>query len=105
MSAVTTVLAPFRIEPVFTARVWGFRDLRPWYDRVAVGDPIGEVWLTGDDCLVATGPHAGTKLGALVKGRNAAVLGADVPRPSSAGIDSRGPGSPRGGLSVPAVGA
>ena len=54
-----TVIAPFRIGPVFTARVWGFRDLRPWYDRVAVGDPIGEVWLTGDDCAIATGPHAG----------------------------------------------
>ena len=42
--------------------MWGFRDLRPWYDRVAEGDPIGEVWLTGDDCLVATGPHAGKRL-------------------------------------------
>ena len=50
-------LAPFCIEPRFTARVWGFRDLRPWYDRVAAGDPIGEVWLTGDDCLVSTGPR------------------------------------------------
>ena len=49
-------LAPFRIDPVFTARVWGFRDLRPWYDRVAEGDPIGEVWLTGDECPIATGP-------------------------------------------------
>jgi len=34
-------------------------DLRPWYDKVADKDPLGEVWLTGDDCIVATGPCAG----------------------------------------------
>ena len=56
MSVALAAVAPFRIEPHFTARVWGFRDLRPWYDRVAESEPIGEVWLTGDDCLVATGP-------------------------------------------------
>jgi mannose-6-phosphate isomerase len=71
-------MAPFRIDPVFTARVWGFRDLRPWYDRVAAGDPIGEVWLTGDDCTVATGPHGGKRLGALFKEEHAALLGADA---------------------------
>jgi len=72
-------LAPFRIEPVFTARVWGFRDLRPWYDRVAEGDPIGEVWLTGDDCLIATGPHSGKRLGALFSEEHDALLGANAP--------------------------
>jgi GMP synthase PP-ATPase subunit len=36
-------MAPFRIDPQFVARVWGFRDLRPWYDRVAEGDAIGAV--------------------------------------------------------------
>jgi mannose-6-phosphate isomerase len=82
MSALLAGLTPFRIEPVFTARVWGFRDLRPWYDRVAEGDPIGEVWLTGDDCLVATGPHAGKKLGALFGEQNAALLGPDGPADS-----------------------
>jgi mannose-6-phosphate isomerase len=75
MSVLVTGIAPFRIEPIFTARVWGFRDLRPWYDRVAEGDPIGEVWLTGDDCLVATGPHKGKKLGALFGEQGAALLG------------------------------
>ena len=65
MSVALAGMAPFRIEPRFDGRVWGFRDLRPWYDRVAEGDPIGEVWLTGDDCLVATGPHAGKRLAEL----------------------------------------
>ncbi len=76
-------LAPFRIEPRFTARVWGFRDLRPWYDRVAEGDPIGEVWLTGDDCLIATGAHAGKRLAAFFQEEHAALLGEDAPSADS----------------------
>ena len=76
-------LAPFRIEPRFTARVWGFRDLRPWYDRVAEGDPIGEVWLTGDDCLIATGPHAGKRLAALFSEASEALLGRGAPSADS----------------------
>jgi mannose-6-phosphate isomerase len=72
-------IAPFRIEPQFVTRVWGFRDLRPWYDRVAEGDPIGEVWLTGDECVVATGPYRGKNLGAFFDEAHDALLGADVP--------------------------
>jgi len=72
-------LAPFQIEPRFTARVWGFRDLRPWYDRAPEGEPIGEVWLTGDDCLIATGPHAGKRLAALFSEVGEALLGAGAP--------------------------
>ncbi len=76
-------LGPFRVEPRFDTRVWGFRDLRPWYDRVAAGDPIGEVWLTGDDCLIATGPRAGTKLAALFSEFHDALLGPQAPSPES----------------------
>src|ERR1700727_1363106 len=60
------VLAPFRLEPLFVERIWGTPDLRPWYNFVASGEPghnpVGEVWLTGDDCKVATGDLAGKKL-------------------------------------------
>jgi mannose-6-phosphate isomerase len=76
-------LAPFRIEPRFTGRVWGFCDLRPWYDRVAEGEPIGEVWLTGDDCLVATGAHAGTRLAALFTEEGETLLGRGAPSTDS----------------------
>jgi mannose-6-phosphate isomerase len=79
VSVLATEIAPFRVDPRFTARVWGFRDLRPWYNRVAEGDPIGEVWLTGDDCLISTGPHAGKQLAALFKSDSAALLGAGAP--------------------------
>lgn len=73
-----SAIAPFRIEPRFVPRVWGFRDLRPWYDRIAAGDPIGEVWLTGDDCLIATGPHSGKPLAALFRDEHAALLGSQA---------------------------
>lgn len=71
-------LAPFRIEPQFVGRVWGFEDLRPWYDKVAVDQPLGEVWLTGDDCLVATGPYAGKTLASLFAELPRTVLGRTV---------------------------
>ena len=76
-------LAPFRLEPYFDPRPWGYRDLRPWYDRVADAEPIGEVWLTGDQCLVATGPHAGARLDALFAEAHAPLLGPDAPSPAS----------------------
>ncbi len=76
-------LAPFRIEPAYVERVWGYRDLRPWYGYVAQGDPIGEVWLTGDECRVASGPHAGKSLGALFAEAHEALLGAAAPSPQS----------------------
>jgi len=70
--------APFRVTPRFVERVWGSNDLRPWYDQVANGNPIGEAWLTGDDCEVATGPHAGRKLGELFTEAPQALLGSGV---------------------------
>ena len=76
-------LEPFGIAPRFVARVWGFRDLRPWYDCVAEGEPIGEVWLTGDECLIATGPHKGQRLAALFAEAHEALLGAGAPSPAS----------------------
>jgi len=70
-------LAPFLIDPLFVARVWGFHDLRPWYDHVTGqgSDPVGEVWLTGDECRVATGPFAGKKLGEVFADAPKAMLG------------------------------
>jgi mannose-6-phosphate isomerase len=78
-----TQFSPFRIEPRFVTRVWGYQDLRPWYDRVAQGDPLGEVWLTGDDCLIATGTHAGQTLGSLFAAAPRAMLGNAAPQEGS----------------------
>ena len=71
-------LAPFRIDPKFDVRVWGYQDLRPWFDVSATDGPLGEAWLTGDMCLVATGPHKGKRLDALFREAHDALLGRDV---------------------------
>lgn len=76
-SSAPTHIAPFLIEPHFDPRVWGYQDLRPWYDRVVTAgqDPIGEVWLTGNQCRVATGPYAGKTLAELFALAPEALLG------------------------------
>jgi mannose-6-phosphate isomerase len=64
--------------------VWGCRDLHPWYDRVAgSGESIGEAWLTGEQCVVATGVHAGQTLGTLFAEAPEALLGAAVAHSAS----------------------
>jgi mannose-6-phosphate isomerase len=55
-------LVPFRLAPYFRTRIWGFHDLAPWYDYKTEGEPIGEVWLTGEMCVAATGPLTGKTL-------------------------------------------
>ncbi|MCI0355271.1 MAG: class I mannose-6-phosphate isomerase [Acidobacteria bacterium] len=61
-------LYPLLLLPDFRERVWGARDLSPVYPNYNVeGEPIGEVWLTGDECRVANGPLAGQTLGDLAK--------------------------------------
>ncbi len=84
--------APFRIAPWFAERVWGSRDLRPWYNQVASGDePIGEAWLTGEQCVVETGAHAGQTLGALFAEAPEALLGPAAPRNGEAAASSSSP--------------
>ncbi|MFP5249319.1 MAG: class I mannose-6-phosphate isomerase, partial [Acidobacteriota bacterium] len=46
-------------------------------------DPIGEVWLTGDDCVIATGSRAGQRLDALFELATESLLGPDAPAPGS----------------------
>ncbi len=77
-------LAPFLIEPRFLPKVWGYPDLRPWFDfDVSPAEPIGEVWLTGDTCRVASGPHQGTTLAELFAKASCVLLGPAPPTPES----------------------
>ena len=55
-------LYPLLLQPQFHERVWGTRDLKPFYAREVTGGPIGEAWLTGDNCTVRNGPLAGRTL-------------------------------------------
>jgi mannose-6-phosphate isomerase len=69
-------IQPFLLIPEFHERIWGTRDLRPIYTRVVGDNPIGEAWLTGENCRVASGPLAGQTLGELCKRLGASLAGA-----------------------------
>jgi mannose-6-phosphate isomerase len=62
-------LYPLLLLPEFRERVWGSRDLSLLYPHKSARGienkfdaPIGEVWLTGEDCRVANGALAGQTL-------------------------------------------
>ena len=68
-------VSPFRLAPKFAARVWGRIDLDPWYSAATVagdvtireGEPVGEAWLTGPECVVETGDKTGTTMKDMAK--------------------------------------
>lgn len=68
-------LPPFRLAPFFSKRIWGFEDLNPWFHVKSEGDPIGEAWLTGDQCIVESGPLAGMALRDVAAQYGAQLLG------------------------------
>jgi mannose-6-phosphate isomerase len=54
---------PFRIDPIFSTRIWGAHSLAPLFPNKAnLIEPIGEAWLTGLDCRIATGSFSGKTL-------------------------------------------
>jgi mannose-6-phosphate isomerase len=56
--------APARLAPIFVPRIWGAHDLFPLFPEHSKEiEPIGEVWLTGNDCKFASGKFAGRTLG------------------------------------------
>ncbi len=75
-------LYPLLLLPEFRERVWGSRDISVLYPHKSARgvearseEPIGEVWLTGDDCRVANGGLAGQTLGAVAKNYTKELLG------------------------------
>jgi len=74
-------LCPARLEPVFMPRIWGARSLAPLFpEKYALEPPIGEVWLTGNDCRFAAGPFAGRKLGEVWRAMPPEWVGSRVKR-------------------------
>jgi mannose-6-phosphate isomerase len=71
---MTTSVAPFRLKPWFSERVWGRQNLQPWYGDTGTTEPVGEAWLTGPQCVVETGEFAGRTLESM-----ATELGGEFP--------------------------
>jgi mannose-6-phosphate isomerase len=59
---VATRIEPFLLKPWFSERVWGKKDLRPWYEETGTTELVGEAWLTGPKCRVETGLFEGRTL-------------------------------------------
>jgi mannose-6-phosphate isomerase len=59
-------LYPLLLRPRFYQRVWGARSLAPIYAQ-EFSEPVGEAWLTGEQCQVANGPLAGRTLAELTR--------------------------------------
>jgi mannose-6-phosphate isomerase len=75
-------LYPLLLCPEFHERVWGSTHLTPFYTHPADGQPIGEVWLTGDNCRVANGPLAGRTVSELSRAHGSELLGEGVRDPT-----------------------
>jgi mannose-6-phosphate isomerase len=57
------ILTPTRLEPVFSPRPWGSLSLAPQFpEKSALVEPIGEAWMTGNECRLTNGPFAGERL-------------------------------------------
>jgi mannose-6-phosphate isomerase len=77
-----SALYPLLIQPQFHERVWGARDLRPYFHRAVEGEPIGEAWMTGEECQVSNGSLAGRTLRELAAEFGAELTGDAAPQPS-----------------------
>jgi mannose-6-phosphate isomerase len=64
---MTSRIAPFLLKPWFSERVWGKKDLSPWYSDTGTTELVGEAWLTGPQCVVETGAFAGQTLASVAE--------------------------------------
>ena len=53
---------PFVLQPLLVERIWGTDDITPWYAGPAPSAPIGEIWLTAENCRAESGSAAGHSL-------------------------------------------
>ena len=68
-------IAPFRLKPYFSERIWGKPNLLPWYESTGTIELVGEAWLTGPKSVVETGEFAGRTLASVVDEFGDALLG------------------------------
>jgi len=71
----TQLFPPFSLTPYFSPRIWGADSLAPWYEVPGQSGPVGEAWLTGDQCVVENGPCKGMALTEAVRQNAVAILG------------------------------
>ena len=62
MNETTQSLEPIPLEPILVERIWGVNSLAPWHAGGDETKPIGEIWLTAETCVAASGTSAGKTL-------------------------------------------
>jgi len=62
-AAEKKLVGPLVLSPIPTERIWGVTSLEPWFDVSGFEKPIGEAWLTSEDCPIARGSLLGETLG------------------------------------------
>jgi mannose-6-phosphate isomerase len=60
-------MRPFVLSPIFKERIWGSDALPAPYPQPEPGKPIGEVWLTAEECILSGGAQAGKSLAEAVQ--------------------------------------
>jgi|SRR6185312_404556 len=75
----TPDLYPLLLRPQFHERVWGARTLAPIYPDLATSAPIGEAWLTGDECRIANGQLSGRTLKEISREFGEHLIGESAP--------------------------
>lgn len=64
-------LGPVALEPILMERVWGVHSLAPWHKADgdgSTGKPIGEIWLTAEQCRATAGGAPDLSLAELTAG-------------------------------------
>jgi mannose-6-phosphate isomerase len=67
MANGTKTIGPLVLAPVQSERIWGVSSLEPWFDVKGLEKPVGEMWLTAEDCRIEAGSLQGETLDEAVK--------------------------------------
>jgi mannose-6-phosphate isomerase len=55
-------IGPLVLAPTPSERIWGVHSLEPWFAVKDLAKPVGEMWLTAEDCRIEGGAFAGQTL-------------------------------------------
>ncbi len=72
---MATALYPLKMKGIYKPTLWGGQHLREFGKRDLPAAPIGEVWETADQTLIANGPLAGCTLADAMREWGVALLG------------------------------
>ena len=53
--SVESSMQPVALRPILKQRVWGVERLPAWYPQPEPGQPVGEAWLTAEECVAEGG--------------------------------------------------